>query len=305
MQQPAMPASLRPQEGSATGSPIPVYTMRDMGLAGAIPGFEIRRLEDAFQRAQRDVRPAHRHDFYKVGLVTGGRGRVSADFGDFAIRPPMLLHFAPGVVHGWQPDQLPRGYVINFDRAFFGQDAHDQAEIVENKLFCVHTGPRVLSINASQRARFEQLAQAIERESAGRGAEHAAALRSYLRIWLIEAGRIAAELQPARWNDRNTALINRFLCMVGENYKTLSSVSEYAARLQVTSNHLNETVRRTMGKTAGQVIRGRMLLEAKRLLLHSDLSVSEIAYHLSFEDPSYFARFFRKQTGQAPAEFRT
>jgi AraC family transcriptional regulator, transcriptional activator of pobA len=105
-------------------------------------------------------------------------------------------------------------------------------------------------------------------------------------------------------NDRATALANRFLCLVGENYKSLSSVSDYAARLEVTASHLNETVRRTMRKTAGQVIRERLLLEAKRLLLHSDLSVSEIAYHLSFEDPSYFARFFRKHTGQAPAEFR-
>ena len=278
--------------------------MRDMGLSGTIPGFEFHRLEDSFQRAPRDVSRAHRHDFYKVGLVVAGRGSLAADFGDYPIRPPMLLQFSPGVVHGWRPEQLPRGYMIDFDRAFFGQDARDQAELVDNKLFCVLSGPRVLSINARQLSLFEYLARAIEREYAGRGTEHAAVLRSYLRIWLIEAGRIAEAREPARWNDRGTALTNRFLCVVGENYKTSSSVSDYAARLRVTPSHLNETVRRTMGKTAGQVIRERMLLEAKRLLLHSDLSVSEVAYHLSFEDPSYFARFFRKHTGQAPAAFR-
>jgi AraC family transcriptional activator of pobA len=238
-------------------------------------------------------------------LVIAGRGRLGVDFSDYPIRPPMLLQFAPGVVHAWRPEQLPRGYSINFDRTFFGQDARDQVELADSKLFCVHSGSRVLSISARQQSLFEQLARAIEREAASRGTEHAAALRSYLRIWLIEAGRIAEALQPARWNDRGTALTSRFLCMVGENYKTLSSVSAYAARLQVTASHLNETVRRAMGKTAGQVIRERMLLEAKRLLLHSDLSVSEIAYHLSFEDPSYFARFFRKHTGRPPAAFRT
>jgi len=286
-------------------APIPVYTMRDMGLAAIIPGFEVRPLEDAFQRAKRDVRPAHRHDFYKIGLITAGRGSLSADFTDYPIRPPMLLQFAPGVVHGWSPNQLPRGYVINFDRTFFGQDARGQAELVENNIFCAHTGPRVLNVTAQQQSLFEQLARAMQRESQSRGTEHASALRSYLRIWLIEAGRIAEALQPARWNDRGTALTNRFLCLVGENYKTLTAVSEYSARLGVTPSHLNETVRRTMKKTAGQVIRERMLLEAKRLLRHSELSVSEIAYNLSFEDPSYFARFFRKHTGQAPAEFRT
>jgi len=290
--------------GELARPPIPVYTMQDMGLSGPVAGFEFRRLEDSFQGAPRDVRRAHRHDFYKVGLILAGRGRLSADFSDFRIRPPMLLQFAPGVVHGWKPELLPRGYAINFDRTFFSQEARDQAELVDDKLFCVHSGPRVLSITARQRGLFEQLAHAIEEESTSRGTGHIAALRSYLRIWLIEASRIAEALQPARWNDRGTALTNRFLCLVGENYKTLSSVSEYAARLQVTPSHLNETVRRTMGRTAGQMIRERMLLEAKRLLRHSDLSVSEVAYHLSFEDPSYFARFFRKQTGQAPAAFR-
>jgi AraC family transcriptional regulator, transcriptional activator of pobA len=288
----------------ASSAPIPVYTMRDMGLAGAVPGFEIRRLEDAFQRSKRDVRPAHRHDFYKVGLITAGRGRLSADFAEYPIRPPMLLEFAPGVVHGWRPDQLPHGYVINFDRTFFGQDPRAQAELLENNLFCVHSGPRVLSLTAKQQSLFEQLAEAMQREAQARGADHAAALLSYLRLWLIEAGRVAQALQPARWNDRGADLTNRFLCLVGGNYKSLTSVSDYATRLGVTSNHLNETVRRTMHKTAGQVIRERMLLEAKRLLLHSDLSVSEIAYQLSFEDPSYFARFFRKHTGKPPAEFR-
>ena len=285
--------------------PIPVYTMRDMGLTGVVPGFRIHRLEDSFQRGGRDVRAAHRHDFYRVGLVNAGRGSVTADLGDYPIKPPMLLQFAPGVVHGWRPDQVPRGYVIDFERTFFGQDPGAQAELVENNLFCVHSGPRVLSLNAKQRQVFEQLATAMRREAESRGTDHAAALLSYLRLWLIEAGRVAQALQPAQpLNDRGAELTNRFLCLVGGNYKSLSSVSDYAARLGVSSNHLNETVRRVMQKTAGQVIRERMLMEAKRLLLHSELSVSEIAYQLSFEDPSYFARFFRKHTGQAPAEFR-
>jgi AraC family transcriptional activator of pobA len=278
--------------------------MTDMGLPASVPGFALRRLEDGFQRARQDVRQAHRHDYFLMGLVIAGRGRLTADFGDYAIRPPMLFQFGPGVVHGWRPTELPRGYMMNFERTFLGEDARDQAEVTEAPAFCLHSGPRVLPLNAGQRSIFEPLARAMQREHESRGKEHAAALRSYLRIWLIEANRIAESQRPERWNDRGTELVNRFLCLVGDNFRTLSAVSEYAARLRVTSSHLNETVRRTMQKTAGQVIRGRLLLEAKRLLRHSDLSVSEVAYHLKFEDPSYFARFFRKLTGQPPAEFR-
>jgi len=289
---------------AGAGAPIPVWSMRDMGPAPDIEGLQLRPFEDAFERAPQDVRRAHRHDYYKIGLLTAGRGVLSADFTDYPIRPPMLLQFAPGVVHGWRPSSVPRGYAINFERTFFGADPRELAEIAGAPIFCVHSGPKVLPLTAQQNSLFDGLARAMLREFKSRGAEHAAALRSYLRIWLIEASRIAAARRPSRWNDRGTALTNRFLCLVGENFRSISAVSDYAARLQVTPSHLNETVRRTLGKTAGHVIRGRILLEAQRLLRHSELSISEIAYQLQFEDPSYFARFFRKQTGQAPAAFR-
>lgn len=289
---------------SAAAPPIPVWTMRDMGLATGVQGFELRPFQDAFERAPQDVRRAHRHDYYKIGLITAGRGFLSADFADYPIRPPMLLQFAPGVVHGWRTSAVPRGYAINFERTFFGAGSRDREEVAGAPIFCVHSGPKVLSLNPQQHSLFEGLALAMLRECQRRGTDHAAALRSYLRIWLIEASRIAEALAPSRWNDRGTALTNRFLCLVGEHFRSISAVFEYAARLQVTPSHLNETVRRTLGKTAGQVIRARILLEAQRLLRHSDLSISEVAYHLHFEDPSYFARFFRKQTGHAPAAFR-
>lgn len=302
---PEAPRGSTASPGAQANQPIPVYTMHDLGPAAGIQGLELRPIEDTLERLGQHVRRAHRHDFYKVSLVTSGRGSLSADFADYSIRPPMLLQFAPGVVHGWSPSARPRGYTINFDRSFFGSDAHDQAEVAEAPIFCVHSGPKVLPLNARQNSLFESLALAMLRECQNRGTGHGAALRSYLRIWLIEASRIAEALEPSRWNDRGTELTNRFLCLVGQQFRSASAVSEYAARLQVTASHLNETVRRTLGKTAGQVIRGRILLEAQRLLRHSELSISEIAYHLNFEDPSYFARFFRKQTGQSPAAFRS
>lgn len=297
---PAINASRSPAAPS-----IPVWTMRDMGMVAPIEGLELALFEDAFERAHQDVRRPHRHDYYKIGLIKAGRGVLAADFSEHTLRPPMLLQFAPGVVHGWRVSAVPRGYAVNFQLAFFSDDAREQAWVAGAPMFCLHSGPKVLPLDARQSALFESLARAMFRESRTRGADHAAALRSYLRIWLIEASRITASREPSRWNDRGTALTNEFLCLVGQDFRSQSSVSYYAQRLKVTPSHLNETVRRTLGKTAGQVIRERILLEAQRLLRHSELSVSEVAYHLEFEDPSYFARFFRKLTGQAPAAFRS
>ncbi|WP_306301492.1 helix-turn-helix domain-containing protein [Verrucomicrobium spinosum] len=72
----------------------------------------------------------------------------------------------------------------------------------------------------------------------------------------------------------------------------------------MTAGHLNDVVRQFTAGTAGELIHARELLEARRLLMHTELSVSEIAYRLGYKDPSYFARVFRKSTGQAPADFR-
>jgi AraC-like DNA-binding protein len=278
--------------------------MREMGLPERIPGFNVQPLEERFTLGPKDIRQAHRHDYHHVVLVTSGEGRLSMDFDHYPIQAPMLLHFGPGVVHGWEPRRRPSGFVVHFDRTFFAAGARDPAEVTEMPLFCALSGARVLSITPEQRETFEALARAMLREYRQRSLEHVAALRSYLRLWLIEAHRIARAQRPERWNDRGANLTNRFLQLVSENFQTVSGVSAYAQRLRVTPSHLNETVRRTLGRTAGELIRQRVVLEAKRLLRYSERSVAEVAYHLNFEDPSYFARFFRKQTGQSPASFR-
>lgn len=81
-------------------------------------------------------------------------------------------------------------------------------------------------------------------------------------------------------------------------------MSSHATLLGVSPETLSEIVKKETGKTPGTLIRERILLEAKRLLLHSSLSVAEIAYELTFKDPSYFNRFFRRSTADTPAEFR-
>lgn len=78
----------------------------------------------------------------------------------------------------------------------------------------------------------------------------------------------------------------------------------YAAHLSVTPNYLNTLCKKLAGKTLGEIIRSRIVLEAKRLLVNSEYTISQIAYELYFEDNSYFSKFFKANTGLTPAEFR-
>jgi len=81
-------------------------------------------------------------------------------------------------------------------------------------------------------------------------------------------------------------------------------VGEYARLLALTPGHLNDLTKAATGQTASALIDARLILEAKRLLAHSDASTAEIAADLGFQDPSYFGRFFRRHVDQSPGAFR-
>jgi AraC-like DNA-binding protein len=96
----------------------------------------------------------------------------------------------------------------------------------------------------------------------------------------------------------------QFQELIEQNFLKLKLPKEYAEILNLTPNYLNSLCKKVSGKSAGELIRQRVLLEAKRLLAHTSLTVSEIAFQLGFEDNSYFGRFFTKYTGSTPASFR-
>jgi AraC-like DNA-binding protein len=92
--------------------------------------------------------------------------------------------------------------------------------------------------------------------------------------------------------------------LLEEHVVSVQSPAQYARLLHVTERALNEATRRALGQTAAQLIRDRLMLEAKRLLAHSQESITSVATQLAFEDPAYFSRCFKKHTGRTPLEFR-
>jgi AraC-like DNA-binding protein len=110
----------------------------------------------------------------------------------------------------------------------------------------------------------------------------------------------AAAQGPLDMNDP----VRRFLDMVEQGYLDARQVAHYAQRLAMTGDHLSTLVRERLGRTASGVIHDRLLLEAKRLLLHGDMSIKEVGYALGMKDPAYFSRWFTKAEGQPPAAYR-
>ena len=132
------------------------------------------------------------------------------------------------------------------------------------------------------------------------------AMRGLLALIAIAVARLAASrartgsvtLAPADAPSRRCARL------VEENFRKERQLDFYAEKLAMTADRLNDHVKRATGVTAGHLIRQRVLTEAKRQLVFTSQPIHEIAYELAFSDPSHFARFFRKQTGTTPHEFR-
>jgi len=150
------------------------------------------------------------------------------------------------------------------------------------------------------------LVQHLEKEHKKLGAERNVALESLFMLLLISLNRgLSANPDYSdQSSGRQQQLVTRFQALL-EQYETDKfSVADYAEMLSVTTTHLSRTVKVVTGKTAGEIIGDRLLLAAKRKLVFSDLPVSEISYMLEFSSPSYFTRFFSKQSGETPKQFR-
>ena len=133
------------------------------------------------------------------------------------------------------------------------------------------------------------------------------AMRGLLALIAVEVARLAAS--RARTGTRSRcepadATVEALRKLVEEHFHKERQLAFYADKLAMTVDRLNDHVKRATGVTAGHLIRQRVLTEAKRQLVFTSQPIHEIAYDLAFSDPSHFARFFRKQTGTTPHEFR-
>lgn len=129
-------------------------------------------------------------------------------------------------------------------------------------------------------------------------------LRRYLKIFLIYLTRQFDESFRLITQTRNNELIQKFLAAVEKNYRDKKMVIDYAEMLFVTPNYLNEVVKKNTGFPAGYHIRRRVALEAKRMVLHSNNSMKEIAYDLGFLDCAHFSKFFKTITGSNFSDFK-
>ena len=248
----------------------------------------------------------HRHDFYHLFWVVSGSGTFVNDGRSYPLTRGSLIFVPPGQVHAWKPNDTLDGYVLCFEPAllFSGNNRpyrllHDLAQ------FSATTKDRATFQVAGSnyqvlRAAFKDLAN----ESNGSAKFRSDMLRSQVTALLIRLHRLYLRKPSAEVQGYSTQLTSRFLLLLEKEEGKLQRTSFYTSSLTVSARVLVEAVLAETGKSPSAWIRDRTLLEARRLLTYTDLTISEIAYRLNFRNVSYFVRFYRRLTGVPPGASR-
>lgn len=285
---------------SPTCCRLPVFRIESFGESVRSVHFDFARLENRMSM----LPYPHRHDFYHVVWVTHGSGWHVIDTERYEVRTNTLFFMSPGQVHDFQLSDDATGFTINFSSEFFSLQLQNKKLLHEIPVYRLESPVAAVYLNARAAVALKRVIDEIALEYEAEDPGYHDVLRFYLAIFLAKASRFAQAPSVADGSARSLALARRFKGLLEENFRAVNEPAAYAQMLRVTERALAEATRRALGATPNQLIRDRVMLEAKSLLLHSDVPVSQIADQLAFEDPAYFSRCFKKHTGRSPVDYR-
>jgi AraC family transcriptional activator of pobA len=263
----------------------------------------LENLDDRSRPSEWNIRPHAHADLHHVFHILNGAGEMRTEHGIFRLAAPTLVLVPAGVIHGFifQPESA--GCVLTSSRAYT-EEIFVRAPALR-ELFDVPGEYAVAPDGEEGRTLRESLAR-LGQELNWAAPGHEAAVEAQLITFLVETLRIMLRHRHAAISPpgRQAELVARFRELIESEFRAALPVEAYARRLGVSVPRLRTACQQAARRPPGRLIEDRIILEAKRLLLYSNLSVATIGYALGFEDAAYFSRFFKKVTLRSPRGFR-
>lgn len=284
---------------------IPVLNINQFKESAPLNDVYINSFSNHIQRNKDLINKPHSHNFYLCVLFTEGKGTHEIDFNSYSINPGKVFFLKPGQTHFWKFETQPQGFIFFHSQEFY------ELKFLEHKLhsfpfFYSSQNPPVLELAPKklyelnlkfQEAYIEYLQTNLLRELK--------IVNSLNNIYIELTRTYTVDINLEKLNSQNYSNILEALeNLINAHFYSQKFPKFYADKLSITTKHLNRVVSKTLNKTTSQLISERIILEAKRLIVHSQDNLANIAYTLEFSDYSYFSKFFKSKTGMTPLDFR-
>lgn len=243
-----------------------------------------------------------RPDFHVLALVRSGAGRHSADFVDHPLKERTVVWIRPGVVHRWTDVDNLEGPLVLFAQGFPpapGPVAQAAGDVFAPACWQLEEDAWELALRASDHLGHEHAAAVSNPRLAS------PPLLGHLLSALVLRVLPAGPAEPPAGSTDDQAVFHRYRAAVEERFGRHHHVRDYASALGYGPRTLTRATRAATGLGAKQFLDQRILLEAKRLLAHTDLPVARCAERLGFHDAANFTTFFQRQAGLSPSRWRT
>ncbi len=281
---------------------IPTY---DLGVFADSQAYEVKLFD--VNRNYQVVYPHRHHDFFEILYITAGTGTHIIDGVACEVVPNSIFFLSPGQIHDLKLSPEVTGYIFLFSSGFYHFNKTDHNKLYELPFFYNILGNKtaIYLTEPSQNQWFKHCFQSCIEECKIKNNETDSLIRAQLELLLIHCTRNFVETNSTAKPAQSIILVKRFKQLIDQYCTQNLSINEYAKKLNISSNHLSETVKLITGKNSKTLIDNRMLLEMKRLLAQKNFTVAEVAYQLNFKDASYFTKYFKKLTGQSPVAWRS
>ena len=281
----------------------PYYFIYGQHIRDLDPRFiHVERISDRGAIHHGDVEPHVHPHLHQLSYWLRGKGRFTADGAEHDVVPGTLTWMPASVVHGFEVDADADAIVLSLSHDFLSNVlGYVDAAPVE----ALARTPLVAPLPPELVERVREAFLDLEREHLfpSWGLKHVVSAQVQIIMVMLarlfEADQLAQDAPP-----KAASLFSRFLSLLDRRFRDCRTVDAYVGLLGTTPYLLNRACREGAGRNASEVIRGRILLEAKRLLHYTALSSGDVGFALGFSDPAHFGRAFRAETGLSPARWR-
>ncbi|VVO86821.1 HTH-type transcriptional activator RhaS [Pseudomonas fluorescens] len=279
---------------------IPVFKLYGESLDWPTPDLlHCETISSRSREHQWEIKP-HRHaDLCQLLFVFKGQAELEIEGQRTQLETPAIQVLPPLSVHGFRFSEDVEGFIVTLATPLIN---HLQAQLGDS----VHALARAENYPAGKDGNYlNSLFSALQAEYNGHQPAREMLMHSLVSVIMVWVSRQAIVRHKASQRpQRQREYLNGFIQLVEETYRQHVKVEDLAHRLGISVSHLNGTCRELAGQPALQIMHERQLLEAKRLLTYTSMTIYEMSELLGFSDPTNFTRLFRRRVGISPKAFR-